>query len=1440
MSKTKQTSPVVKRDLRIRLGSLKSAPHKVAKSAAKLKKGATYVHAQSIGRVHEGLSNKLVWYRRWHEWNYHKYVHYAIVTVYAVSVGIILTVHYAHASGSSWIQSDWSGGVGSSTTNQYSAATNATTSTANQVKLTPTSNWYNLSWKYRKKITFNNTTANLGTTSAALVNYPVLIKLTSSNFNFSLAQSAGQDIRFTDSDGTTALNYEIESWSNSGQTANIWVNVPQIDSNSSTDGIYMYYGNSSASDGQSVGSVWNSNYLSVYHLNNPASPIDSTSNANNGTNQGVSSTAGQIGGAGFMNGTASNSAIDVSIGDTTALRLQGGTATFSFWINPIRTSWPSNYTSILAKRDANGANNNYEVYLEQNTGHLGFYNGSLFTTSYIPSTGVWTNIVVTVGSNVCTFYANGALITSLSSCTIGSASTASTFLGYYNGGGSDQQQYDGSLDEVRISNTALSAAWIAADYKAGTGNYTTFASQEITYPTSSTLTSNIYDTGVLSDFGNLTYAATVPTNTTVSVLVRAGNQANLSDAPAFTSCGAISSGAAITSSCAPHKSRYVQYQLQFTSDGSVTPTFTSITIPYTPSDITTPPTNASAIAMYRSNGGTSVASNGWDTGNPYFSWTAGADESGGSGISGYCLYLGQDSTGNPITTKGDLGTSPIGTGGACQFEVSSTNLDTSVSGYIGTALTSSTNPYYLNIKAIDNAGNVYNGSSAQFQFKYDNVPPANPSFISAPSEFVSNKQVTLTWSTSGADAASDDNSGVAGLQYRIGSTGTWYGANHNGNQNATDLLTNNGTYTTLSSPDFANLVEGNNIIYFRTWDNAGNTSTANVTTVVKINTTAPSTPQNLTATPTTNTTNSFAFSWLAPATFTGSVSNITYCYTVNVLPSSSNCTYTAAGQTSLDAGAYATEPGDNTFYVVAKDEAGNINYATEANTTFTANTPAPGIPLNLDIADISVKTTSNWKLALSWESPTDVGSGVSTYKVFRSTNGTSYTDVASTAGTSYVDSGLSQQTYYYKIQACDSANNCGGFTSVVNLLPTGKFTSSANLISGPDVATTTRTATITWTTDRASDSSVEYGLSSGNYFTTAAANTNQVTSHNVELNSLTAGTTYYYRSQWTDIDGNVGTSAEQVFTTLPAPAVSNVNVGNINLTTSTIQFTSSNATAVQLEYGGGVLSSTQKLNTSTDTSTYSIPLSGLSSGTTYTFKLNPYDTNGDIYDNPTAFTFTTPPEPVITNVQFQPVTGALTGSEQISWTTNVPATSQISYGLVGGAAQNQLDTAMKTDHTMTISDLTYNTQYSVTATSVDNLGNVAHSDQQVFKSGTDTRPPKVSNLTVQPSIVGNGAGAKGQLVVSWKTDKAGTSQVAYGEGTGGGYSTKTAENAGLVNNHVVIVSGLSTSQVYHLQVISNDSEGIKGVSSDQTTIIGQASDNALSIVFNALQSIFGL
>jgi hypothetical protein len=93
---------------------------------------------------------------------------------------------------------------------------------------------------YRKPITINN---SLNTNT--LTNYQVNITVdTSSLISNGKMRSDCGDMRFTDSDGATNLNYWIESGCNSGTTL-IWVNVSSIPA-SSTKTIYMYYGNLSA------------------------------------------------------------------------------------------------------------------------------------------------------------------------------------------------------------------------------------------------------------------------------------------------------------------------------------------------------------------------------------------------------------------------------------------------------------------------------------------------------------------------------------------------------------------------------------------------------------------------------------------------------------------------------------------------------------------------------------------------------------------------------------------------------------------------------------------------------------------------------------------------------------------------------------------------------------------------------------------------------------------------------------------------------------------------------------------------------------------------------------------------------------------------------------------------------------------------------------------
>ncbi|MGA2324063.1 MAG: DUF2341 domain-containing protein [Sedimentisphaerales bacterium] len=100
--------------------------------------------------------------------------------------------------------------------------------------------WLNSDWGYRKIITIDN-----NSNSNSLTNYPVIVQLGSSNFDFNLAEPNGGDLRFTKDDGLTPLDFWIEDYNKVTQSAVVWVEIPSIPSANSVN-IYMYYDNPGA------------------------------------------------------------------------------------------------------------------------------------------------------------------------------------------------------------------------------------------------------------------------------------------------------------------------------------------------------------------------------------------------------------------------------------------------------------------------------------------------------------------------------------------------------------------------------------------------------------------------------------------------------------------------------------------------------------------------------------------------------------------------------------------------------------------------------------------------------------------------------------------------------------------------------------------------------------------------------------------------------------------------------------------------------------------------------------------------------------------------------------------------------------------------------------------------------------------------------------------
>jgi subtilisin family serine protease len=131
--------------------------------------------------------------------------------------------------------------------------------------------WWNTSWQYRKQITINHTKV-----PGNLTNFPVFISTTSPDFIIH-AQSDGDDFIFISSDNLQKYNHEGISYNTITGTLVAWMNIPFLSSTKDTS-LYIYYGNPTCEDQQHAEETWDSDFLAVYHCNDPSSGLkDSTS-----------------------------------------------------------------------------------------------------------------------------------------------------------------------------------------------------------------------------------------------------------------------------------------------------------------------------------------------------------------------------------------------------------------------------------------------------------------------------------------------------------------------------------------------------------------------------------------------------------------------------------------------------------------------------------------------------------------------------------------------------------------------------------------------------------------------------------------------------------------------------------------------------------------------------------------------------------------------------------------------------------------------------------------------------------------------------------------------------------------------------------------------------------------------------------------------------------
>jgi len=261
-------------------------------------------------------------------------------------------------------------------------------------------NWYDSNWTYRREISIDPSKID-----DILTNFPMAVMFSSSTVDFTHFKDLGEDIRFTQSDGETLIDFEQERFASTTDGAVYWVKIPSV-SSSATTTFYMYYGNAAASDGQNATGTWDSNFKGVYHL---PDINDSTGDYTLTNHNSVAFNNGKIGKAADF-GTGNTNKV-LSIAST--LGISTGSSTITWWY----------------KTPATLANMEGIVHIMKNGGFsFGAWYGDWATTlygmgsaadpngvtvldgSYTPDTNTWYYWVITSNGTTATLYVDNVEI----------------------------------------------------------------------------------------------------------------------------------------------------------------------------------------------------------------------------------------------------------------------------------------------------------------------------------------------------------------------------------------------------------------------------------------------------------------------------------------------------------------------------------------------------------------------------------------------------------------------------------------------------------------------------------------------------------------------------------------------------------------------------------------------------------------------------------------------------------------------------------------------------------------------------------------------------------------------------------------------------------------------------------------------------------------------
>jgi hypothetical protein len=182
-----------------------------------------------------------------------------------------------------------------------------------------------------------------------------------------------------------------------------------------------------------------------------------------------------------------------------------------------------------------------------------------------------------------------------------------------------------------------------------------------------------------------------------------------------------------------------------------------------------------------------------------------------------------------------------------------------------------------------------------------------------------------------------------------------------------------------------------------------------------------------------------------------------------------------------------------------------------------------------------------------------------------------------------------------------------------------------------------------------------------------------------------------------------------------------------------------------------------------------------------------------------------PVAPVSTDLGVSSLTRS---SATISWTTDVPATSQVEFGTTPlDALRSRVDASLVTSHRQVLTGLKAGTTYNFRVRSVSASGGLGVSPPTALTTAPAGSGPEIGNVSVR-QLTGTTA------TIAWSTATGTVGHVEYGPTPN--YGASTLLKIFKAPAQETLVTDLTPATEYHFRVKSWDSEGLLGASDDAT------------------------